>query len=310
MTDVKLTFENASEVNDLNRLRWLLKLQREIKEWPEVSGVHSAGTFTPKNNSKRDTLIGRLKTKAIENRIEEMKLDLGSAGLVSRKSPSGAESWLISVKASGGSDEGGLPEKLRHHIDSEFSQLKDEYFEQESLAISSSNFESLTDYLERRFQRELVLTYCTALSVICLIFLVVFRSWKLLLVSVIPNLLPALAVLGTVAFFQISLDVGSLITASVALGIAVDDTLHFLLWWRSKKQAGVESNAAIKNTMKHCGLAMLQTTLVFGVGVSLYGLSDFLPTMRFGLLLASMMFFAIIGDLVAIPALLATRLGR
>ena len=327
-TDVKLTFENASELNDLNRLRWLLKLQREIKEWPEVSGVHSAGTFTPKNNSKRDTIIGRIKTKAIENRIKEMKSDLAAAGLVSQKSPSGSESWLLSVKARGGSDDGNFSDeeqlsdgeklsdeeklsgKLRQHIDSEFSHLKGEYFEQERLQISSSNFESLTDYLERRFQRELVLTYCTALSVICLIFLVVFRSWKLLVVSLIPNLLPALAVLGTVAFFQISLDVGSLITASVALGIAVDDTLHFLLWWRSKKHAGVESNAAIRNTMKHCGLAMLQTTLVFGVGVSLYGLSDFLPTMRFGLLLASMMFFAIIGDLVAIPALLATRLGR
>ena len=309
-TDFKLTFENASDANDLNRLRWLLQLQYEIREWPEVTGVHSAGTFSPKMKSKRDSMIDRFKKVSIENNIDELKSDLAAAGLISQKSSSGAESWLVSVMADGSADLVDLSKKVRDHIASQFSKLNETYFKKEQLQVSSSNFESLTGYLEQRFQRELVLTYGTALCVICLIFLFVFRSWKLLVVSLIPNLLPALAVLGTVAFFQIRLDVGSLITASVALGIAVDDTLHFLLWWKSKTNAGVEPSAATTNTLQHCGLAMLQTTLVFGVGVSLYGLSDFLPTMRFGLLLASMMFFAIIGDLLALPALLATRLGK
>ena len=309
-TDLKLAFSNASSTNDLNRLKWLLKLQYEIRAWPEIKGVHSAGTFLPKTKPKRDSIIARFRERGIENRIKELKLELADAGLVSLKGPSGVESWLLSVKADDSSDQQELSKKLRTHIESDYSELSDKYFQQEQLQVSSSNFQSLTGYIEGRFQRELVVTYCTALCIICSIFLVVFRSWKLLLVSLIPNLLPALAVLGLVAFFRINLDVGSLITASVALGIAVDDTLHFLLWWRDKRQDGMETREATANTLKHCGLAMLQTTLVFGVGVSLYGLSSFLPTIRFGFLLASMMFFAIIGDLVVIPALLATRLGQ
>ena len=309
-TDVKLTFNNASADNDFNRLRWLLKLQNEIGQWQAVAGVHSAGTFAVNGKAKKDSIAARFERNAIEGKISDLKFDLVDAGLVGQKSSSGTESWLLSVKVDGNSDSGELSEKLTNHIKAEFSKLKEKYFKQETLQVSLSNFEALTGYVEQQFQRELVLTYCTALCIICIIFVLVFRSWKLLIVSVIPNLLPALAVLGTVAFFQIRLDVGSLITASVALGIAVDDTLHFLLWWKEKKNQGLETSAATTNTLRHCGLAMLQTTVVFGVGVSLYGLSDFLPTMRFGFLLASMMFFAIIGDLIAIPALLATRLGR
>ena len=101
-----------------------------------------------------------------------------------------------------------------------------------------------------------------------------------------------------------------MITARVALGIAVDDTLHFLLWWRSKSAAGLSSSEAISDALRYCGLAMLQTTIVFGVGLSLYVFGGFLPTIRFGLLLSGMLLFAIVGDLVLIPALLATRLGR
>lgn len=168
----------------------------------------------------------------------------------------------------------------------------------------------MTEYLERQFLGELKLTYGTAFCVICVIFLFVFRSWKLLLVSLIPNLLPAIAVFGAVAFFKAKLDVGSVITASVALGLAVDDTLHFLLWWKDKRSTGLKSIEASTSALRHCGKAMLQTTLVFGVGVALYGMSNFLPTMRFGLLLAGMMFFAIVGDLVVLPALLGTRLGK
>ena len=78
--------------------------------------------------------------------------------------------------------------------------------------------------------RDRLLTYVAAFVIISLTVLVVLRSFKASLIALLPNLFPALVVLGSAGFLGYSLDVASLTTASVALGIAVDDTLHFLLW--------------------------------------------------------------------------------
>ena len=96
-------------------------------------------------------------------------------------------------------------------------------------------------------------------------------------------------------------------TASVALGIAVDDTLHFLLWQREVGEVPEEGSShlsSIATTMRYCGSAILQTSMILGSSMVLYGFCGFLPTVRFGILLSTMMFAALIGDLLLLPALL------
>jgi len=117
-------------------------------------------------------------------------------------------------------------------------------------------------------------------------------------------------VLGAAGHLGYALDVASLMTASVALGIAVDDTLHFMLWW---KKARADDNAAgdpIEQAMRYSGAAMMQTSLILGMSIVLYAFCGFLPTVRFGLLLCGMMLTALIGDLILLPALLATQVKR
>ena len=312
MTHVKLDFENADSANDRNRMRLLLKLQYQFKDWEEIDGANSAGIYSPKSRKRNDSLIGVFEKVTLENSIQDVKKELIKSGLVATNSDTGTESWLLSLKGEkyGFEKQNELVARIHSHVESEFSKHGERFFKDETLSVSSTSMQVMFNYLGRCFLSELVVTYCTAFCIISAVFLVVFTSWKYLLVSLIPNLLPVVAVLGGVAILGIRLDVGSLITASIALGIAVDDTLHFLLWWRAKKKEGMHSEMATENALHHCGTAMMQTTLVFGVGVSLYCISGFLPTARFGLLLSGMMLFAIIGDLVVIPALLGTRLGR
>ena len=309
-TEVRIEFGNAEQSNDRNRLRWLLNLQIKLKDWNEFTGASSAGTYSPKPNKNRG-LAGRIKNKAVEIELQELKSEFILAGLTSPKTPAGSESWLISLRGPslGYEDTQQLMAKIHDFLQQEFAKVQERYFANEQLSVSTTGFSIINNHLEKRFLQDLAVTYSTAFVLMSLLFTAIFRSWKLLLVSIVPNLFPAVMVLGAVALLQVSLDVCSLMTASVALGIAVDDTLHFLIWWRSKSAKGFSANEAIGDALNYCGLAMLQTTVVFGVGLSLYAFCGFLPTMRFGLLLSGMMLFAIVGDLVLIPALLSTRLG-
>jgi predicted RND superfamily exporter protein len=310
-TEVRLEFSNSDESNDGYRMRWLLYLQTRLKGWDEFTGANSAGTYSPKP-TKRRRLIDRFKDQAIEIKLLEQKNEFVLAGLISPRTTAGSESWLLSLRGPSldHAETQALVSKLHDFLTSEFARVQEKHFANEELNLSSSGFSIVNNELEQRFLQDLILTYATAFSLMSLLFALIFRSWKLLAISMLPNLFPAVAVLGGLAALGVSLDVGSLMTASVALGIAVDDTLHFLLWWRSKSATGLSSKEAICDALRYCGVAMLQTTVVFGIGLSLYAFSGFLPTIRFGLLLSGMLLFAIVGDLVLIPALLSTRLGR
>jgi len=307
-TEVRLEFGKADASNDQDRLRWLLYLQNQLKGWDEFSGASSAGVYSFKPEKKR-RVLNRIGNKV---KLRRLKSELISAGLVSQRTPTGAESWLLSLKGPSLEFEETqqLIAKLQGFVLEEFARAQEQVFANESLSVSTSGLSILNNQLEHRFLGDLIVTYGTAFAIMSLLFSMIFRSWRMLAISIPPNLFPAVIVLGGLAALQFKLDVGSLMTASVALGIAVDDTLHFLLWWRKKSIKGLRSNEAVGDALQYCGVAMLQTTIIFAVGMSLYAFCGFLPTVRFGLLLSGMMLFAIAGDLLLIPALLSTRLGR
>ncbi len=93
-------------------------------------------------------------------------------------------------------------------------------------------------------------------------------------------------------------------TASVALGIAIDDTLHFLAWFRREKSLNQTSEEAVHSALKHCGRAMIHTTFICGLGLLVFGFSDFIPTQRFAWMMLTLLTTALIGDLLFLPAML------
>lgn len=130
------------------------------------------------------------------------------------------------------------------------------------------------------------------------------------MVAMIPNLFPVVVIFGLMGHSHTLVDIGTMMTASVAMGVAVDDTIHFLTWFRDHIDRGMTRIEAVIETYRRVGPAMTQTTIVGGLGLFVFALSTFTPTQRFGTLMLVLLATALIGDLILLPALLAGPLGR
>lgn len=130
------------------------------------------------------------------------------------------------------------------------------------------------------------------------------------LLAMIPNVFPIVLIFGAMGHRHILVDIGTMMTASVAMGVAVDDTIHFLTWFRDGIGRGLARNEAIIEAYRRCAAAMTQTTLIGGLGLAVFALSTFTPTQYFGVMMLALLAAALVGDLVFLPALLAGPLGR
>ena len=145
---------------------------------------------------------------------------------------------------------------------------------------------------------------------IALLMMFVFRSTIGGIITMLPNIFPIIIVFGAISWLGILCDVGTMMTASVALGIAVDDTVHFLTWFRHGMESGMTYKEAIIQAYERCGSAITQTTLISGLGLSVFMFSTFTPTLRFGVMMLTLLFSATFGDLIFLPALLSWSKGR
>ncbi|HZN33751.1 MAG TPA: MMPL family transporter [Pirellulaceae bacterium] len=136
------------------------------------------------------------------------------------------------------------------------------------------------------------------------------RSFSGGAVSMLPNVLPIVMVFGGMGWLGIDVDVGSMMTASIALGVAVDDTIHFLNWFRVELDRLGDRKQAILATYKHCATPTLQAAVISGLGLSIFALSTFTPTQRFGCLMLVILWAGAIAELIYFPAILAGPLGR
>lgn len=137
----------------------------------------------------------------------------------------------------------------------------------------------------------------------------VSRSLRAGLVAMIPNIVPVVFIFGLMGWMGIAIDIGSMMTASIALGVAVDDTIHFLSWFRGNVLQLRDRRAAIIASYKQCGTPTLQAACISGLGLSVFAFSTFTPTQRFGWLMLTILIAGVIAELVLLPAILAGPLG-
>jgi predicted RND superfamily exporter protein len=139
---------------------------------------------------------------------------------------------------------------------------------------------------------------------VALVFRLLLRSTRLTLLVLVPNLWPVALVIGGMGWLKLPLDSASVMTVSIVLGLAVDDTFHTLgHFLRLVPRCG--SAKAIEATLKRTAPAHILTTIILAAGFVTCALSDFLPVSRMGALSAVAITLALVGDLLLIPALLA-----
>lgn len=156
----------------------------------------------------------------------------------------------------------------------------------------------------------LIKSFLIAFVIIGAVISYVLKSVRAGLVTMLPNVLPISTVFGAISWYGIKVDIGTMITASVALGIAVDGTLHLLTWFRENARNGESQTEAVAHALGHCGPALCQTSIVVGTGLLVLLPADLLLISRFGWLMAAMIGTALLADLVLLPALLTWKLGE
>jgi predicted RND superfamily exporter protein len=149
-----------------------------------------------------------------------------------------------------------------------------------------------------------------AMVLIFLFMLLLLRSLGSALLCMIPNLSPILLVFIIMGAAGIWLDMATAMIASVAIGIAVDDTIHVYHGFQHRIRAGTAPIMALARTYRSAGRAVVTTTLILGAQFLILVSSDFVPTQNFGLLTAVGLVTALVFDLLLLPALLITLYGR
>lgn len=129
------------------------------------------------------------------------------------------------------------------------------------------------------------------------------------LTAMLPNSLPVLVVFGGMGWFNMPVTIGAMMSASIALGVAVDDTIHFLTWYRAELKTSDRETASLL-AYRRCATPTLQAALISGLGMAVFGFSNFTATKQFGLLMLVILIAGVVAELILLPALLAGPLGK
>ena len=154
--------------------------------------------------------------------------------------------------------------------------------------------------------RSQILTIGIVFLAILLMFILLFRSLKLAAIAIIPNLTSAGMVLGFMGWMEIPLDIMTITIAAITIGIAVDDTIHYMHRFLVEIPKDNDYIATMKRCHASIGRAMYYTSVTVIVGFSILALSSFMPTIYFGLLTGLAMTVALIANLTLLPVLLIT----
>lgn len=144
----------------------------------------------------------------------------------------------------------------------------------------------------------------SAIALIGLMMIILFRSIRVGLMSMIPNIIPLFFGAAVMAILQKPLDIGTVIIGAICLGIAIDDTIHFLVSYTYHMKHGMQKYEAIKQTLLRTGVALVETTVILIFGFSSFLLADFVPNLNLGIGTIVILFVALIMDLVLLPAIL------
>lgn len=139
------------------------------------------------------------------------------------------------------------------------------------------------------------------LTFFVLIITFLFTDLRVGLISALPNMFPVIILFGTMGYLDIPLNIGTTMAAAIAIGIAVDDTLHFMLRYNQELRTSRSQDRAMQNTIYEEGLPVVSTSIALTVGFLVFAQSDFAPVAQFGLLSALVISTALLADFVITP---------
>lgn len=302
--DVLLTFPPMGEDDDpLDRLEMVRDAHLCAIRQVNVGGVLSPMTFVP--SIPRDRSLSAVARRSVTKKlIRDPNSSLGKLGFISRDQQN--EVWRLSIR---------LPQQSQGDYREEITTIREAIEDQLSGAeipvqVAFTGQVVIVQESQDILLRDLFRSFVTAFAIIAVVMMLMLRSILGGLIAMLPNLFPTLALFGLMGLIRLPLDIGSVMSASVALGIAIDDTVHLLSRFGSRRARGLGQIRAAYGALAQCGWAMFQTTLVCGVSLMVYWFSDFVPTSQFSLFMFGLLAAALLGVVFLLPTLMSTPLGR
>ena len=153
--------------------------------------------------------------------------------------------------------------------------------------------------------KNLVISLAFAIFLIALFMAFLFRSFRMIVISLIPNLLPLVITAGVMGFFGVPIKPSTILVFSIAFGISVDDTIHFLAKYRQELTANRwQIKKSVYAALRETGVSMFYTSIVLFFGFSVFVISNFGGTVALGALVSATLMFAMLANLILLPSLL------
>ncbi len=317
-----LSIPKAENKDDapLSQLTLLKDVQNAAMEIEGIESVVSALNFAPELPDLNAKGIRAISARSAFNKAIASRLDLfrDSCLYDAQETPEDVEQgapeawrWRMSfrVRASEQLDYAVLLPQMREKIARTIA-------EREGATGLSGSTILLTGGVPLAFKAQTQLlsdltnSYLSAFLLILITLIFLLRGSVAGLLAMIPNVFPSVVVFGFMALLGKPVDIGSMMTASVALGISVDGTIHFLNWYRQAMREGQSDYEAVRFAYRQCTAAMIQTTIICGGGMLIFAWSQFLPVARFAVMMAVLLAFSLYADLILFPPMLIGRLGR
>ncbi len=202
---------------------------------------------------------------------------------------------VLLTHISSSSDFINLRDKIFEHVAANFS--KDLQWEVTGFGMSiAASSHRLTNGQIKSLSITMVLVFG--------IMFLLFLSGKVGLIAIIPNLFPIIINFGIMGWFGIELSMVTSLIASIAIGLAVDDTIHYLVRYNKEFRKDLDDERALRDTLLHVGRPIIYTTVTVSLGFAVLLFSGFKPTAVFGSMMVITMLSALVGDLILLPSLM------
>ena len=149
-----------------------------------------------------------------------------------------------------------------------------------------------------------ILTLGVVMAGIFVMFIILFKNIKLSFIGIVPNFIAAFFILGIIGIAEIPLDMMTITIAAITIGIAVDNSIHYIYRFREEYSKIKDYKLTLKKCHSTVGIAILNTSITIVFGFSILVLSNFIPTIYFGIFTGIAMLLAMISVLTLLPALL------
>jgi len=303
--EVIVRFADGHDVRPVQRLELAEAIQQRLSQMEGVSAVLSAVTFLPESTTAGGVRL-TVRKAIMARKLEQSLVDDEQMKYI--RNIEGGQLWRVTARASAlsGMDYGKFLQTAQDAIDPLVAAAGGQ---SRGITAAYTGVMPLVHAIQNTLLHDLFTSFLSAGVVISVVMMLVEGGIVAGLVAMISNVFPIILLFGFLGWTRTPLDIGSVMTASIALGMAIDGTLHFLTFYRRAIEVGANPKDAVLAAFEHCAAAMTQSAVVCGLGILVFSASSFAPTSRFAWMLCLLLAAALVGDLVLLPAMLVGPLG-